>query len=111
MLIINTIFTNVISLGTLGTKSETKVKSTRKPLGKTKPQRSSSFKSQSKSTLKPVICKSQYNHFLLMLRDAIDVEYSQHSEITQLDIIRGAKDYIIHLQQLIHQDDEVSILF
>ena len=95
-------------LGALATKSEIKVKSTRKPLSKSKPQRSSSFKSQSKSTLKPVIGKSQYNNFLLMLRDAIDGDYPQQ---TQLDILRGAKEYIIHLQQLIHQDDEVSFFF
>ncbi|KAI6650434.1 hypothetical protein LOD99_5871 [Oopsacas minuta] len=95
--------------GHVCTKSETKVKSTRKSLSK-KPQRSSSFKSQSKSPLKPILAKSQYNQYLLMLRDAL-VEYTPHrEEDSQLEILRNAKEYIIHLQQLIHQDDQQQIV-
>ena len=84
------------------------MKSSRKPLSKAKPQRSSSFKSQSKSPFKPVIAKSQYNQCLSLLRDALD-DYSPRTEATQLEILRNAKEYILHLQQLIHYDDQVNI--
>lgn len=86
-------------------KSDVKVKTSRKPLLKTKPQRSSSFKLQSKSAIKPVMVKSKHHRSLQMLRDALP-ETPQRPVVSQLDILQDAIQYIIQLQQLIHMDDQ-----